>query len=478
MTTESPRITGFARLLPVYLAESAWSYLVLLIILATASPEARVGPTAVLVPFGAALLANLLAGCSRTCPLARSRMANRMPSLVAALLLTLWNLLLGAACIVGVLWWELYAQLPLSDPGWLDLAIRQARGAEGALPLGVWLLGFGLLAWWRGTRLAWDGSGTASPMPRFLWATAILLVLAGLAAPLPLDRREISWTVAAYLLFSLVSVAASRLEQAARGRLGGVDGGWQWRSSALALLLVGLGFAVLLLLPWLSELADSLRHWLFDVLLPLAVYGLKWLIHLLGLDQAPQAPLLEGGAGGPGVRAPEQSFSLPEGVRQAGRLLFNLSWIALLLYALFLQIRRWRSERRQGLGPTSVRESIPWSIKRLFREILAAVLRALVARWPSLSGWLRVLPPEERALTVRELYRGLLAWAARRGCDRKPWTTPAEYEAQLSARWPALSEELMSLTGCYVRSRYGGLDLEEKEVAVAVEGWRRIVSQG
>jgi len=451
-------------LLPVFLAESMWIYLALRILLAVSNPEMAFTPAVVLAPYGLSALTTLLITRS-SAPIAPLR---------AALFTTL-DLFVGLACLLSLVWWELYPEWAPLDPGWLALAVNAARGG-GTVSPAVWLVAFGVLLWWRGSHLVQEENDFPSLVARFFWGTTALLVLAAMGATTPLGPALASWLLAGYLLFGMAAVAASRLQSTQEGRAGGVDFGWQWWAWILTLAVLMAGFILsFLLLPRLGELARWLRDWLANVLLPALLEALAWIAHLLGLDQPPKpVPAPPAGGGVPGGE-PTPLLTLPERIRDVIRRLFDLTWITLILYAFYAWVRRWRWGRRRAEGAADRRERLPWAFKLDLRRILTRLLGALLARWPYLSRWIvESYPGVEQSRTVRHLYRKLLAWGRERGQGRAPWVTPREYQRLLAARWPDLEAPFDTLTESYLRVRYGGIAPSEQELSAATAGWQRV----
>lgn len=472
----------------VWLSESAWLYLALRALVAASAFDTVFSPAAVLAPYGVAILTTLLlglwplhaashpptSGASR-----RARYLSHAITVAATLALIALHLSAGFTCLLGVAWWELYrAENPL-DPSWIGVALRDARGAGGTVPPLAWLVALSIFLWWRGTSLAREESDFPGLLSRFVWGTLMLvgfLIVWGTLLP---DSSLVTVLVGSYLLFGLSGVGSARLEMAQQERLGDVDAGWRWGGSFMALLLLSAGFCLaLLLLPQLGELARLLREFLANVLLPFLVDVLRWIVNLLGLDQPQEAlpadPQLP--ARPPAQR--EQWLDFPDWFREAGRRVFDLSWISIILYGIYNWVRHWRWERRQGGDRHATRERIPWRLRLSLRAILLWLLSPLLARWPRLSRRIEHLLARGRGdRSVRELYRRLLAWGASRGHGRKPSATPNEYLGILCAAWPPLEGDFRTLTESYLRVRYGGLAVGEDELEAAARGWQRIAGK-
>ena len=474
------------------LAESVWGYMLLGYLVMRVTPSATLDPLFVLVPYGLAILTTLLitviwgaAGSYSERLLAGhgegpARLVSRLSWLImpaAAVAIAILYLVLYTGTMLGISWWEMYRSWAIVGSSWLSSFLEDANGAtERAQTLG-WLWGLGLVVWFRGTYVARGPVDFSSTVSRFLSGLVILVAFVLWAGIDSVGQLGISSLLGAYLLFGLAAVATTRLETALERRAGAMDVNWRWRSLLLSSLLVAVGFGlVFLVLPVLTDVAIVIRDWLVNVALPALGAVLGWIIHLLGLDQPPEAasPPPDGGVE-QAPRMAENPLSPPEWLAAAARLFFNLSWISMILYAIYLAFS-YRFRRKVGRSAgTAHRERMPWNLRAWLLGLLLGLLGLLASRWPSLSRWIaRLASGEQAGLTVRNLYRKLLAWGASRGSARETWTTPTEYEALLSARWPGLAEEFRVVTASYVRARYGGIVTPQEELEAVLDGWLRI----
>lgn len=490
--TEGPGLPpSLPLVLFTYLAESALLFTVLGFIVGAATGWRNFSPLFVLGPYGLAILTTLslvavwgfVWSFSRRFAARSLRLgpafAVELPHLILSLAAVVVAALYIAAFVVALLavtWWELYRELSLLDPSWLGLLLADSNGAtERAAALG-WLWGLGLLIWARGSYVARarvDSSGTTS---RFIGGLLFLLGLVVWAGIDSVGQIDASALLAAYLLFGLAGVASARLEATVEGRAGRVDPRWRWQSLALSGLLVVLGFGLVLLgLPLLAQLASWLWNWIAYSLAPALWELVMWIIRLLGMDQPPEVLPEPVEKTAPPFQVADRPLSTPEWLAELARLMFNLSWIALILYAVYLAVRHrfsWRGPRRAG---DPVRERMPWSLRSWLVSILLPLLRLLASRWPALTRWVsRLAAREDAGWTVRRIYRRLLGWGASHGSAREAWVTPSEYSLLLSSRWPALRDDFHAITASYLQARYGGFATPEEELQEVLQGWLRI----
>jgi hypothetical protein len=479
-----------------YLAESAWIFTVFGFIAAALAPAAAFSPAFVFAPYGLGILVTLFLvalwgavwSFSRRFEGKALRLGRALALEAPHLLLLLAGVAVGAiyvaafvAAMLAVNWWELYRGANLMDPSWLALPLADIDdGTERAAAL-AWLWVLGVIIWWRGSYVARARVDSASVASRF---TAGLLSLVALTVWASIDSVggiDASSLLAAYLLFGLAAVATTRLEATMEGRAGTMDFRWRWQSLALSFLLVLLSFGLVLVgLPLLAQLASWIWDWIVYGLVPALMELLAWISRLLGLDSPPDAlpmPPEEKVPAPP--QAAERPYSFPEWLAEFARLMFALSWGAMILYAIYVNIRHrfsWWGRRRAG---EPIRERIPWSLRSWLISLLLPLLRLLASRWPALTSWVsRLAAREEMGWTVRRIYRRLLAWGASHGSAREPCATPTEYELLLSARWPALREDFHAITASYLEARYGGVAASEEELEAVLRGWLRVESAG
>ena len=454
--------------LAVWLGECAWLYLVVRAVSGASNAGLAFTPM-LLAPYGAALIVSLLLS-----PLYQGTRFKLGLALVA----TLVNLLGAAASIAAVTWWELYRDRPLLDPSWLVAAREDTTRYATSLPPILWPILLGVFLWWRGARLAREEIAFPGLVSRFTWGTLALLVLAVAGWLSAWNSPMATVTIAVYLLAAMAAMAAARLEMAQAERAGAIDRRWQGSSIAVALILVVGGAALsIALAPWLGEAAAQARNWFLSFLLPLLMDLLRWIAHLLGLDTPPKpmaTPPPGPGAAGANTDNP---FTLPESIRGALRLMFNVSWIVIILVAVYRWVESWTWGRRPRAKSGYGRERLPWSPIRSLRGFLVRLFELLLRWIPALATWTqRLVAPADRTSTVRELYGRLLGWGAKKGQERVPWATPREYVDLLASRWPALEAEFRTITDSYERARYGTAAIQNVELQEVMAAWATVAA--
>ncbi|HEX6510023.1 MAG TPA: DUF4129 domain-containing protein [Chloroflexota bacterium] len=86
----------------------------------------------------------------------------------------------------------------------------------------------------------------------------------------------------------------------------------------------------------------------------------------------------------------------------------------------------------------------------------------------------RIWGPSYPSDPVRRAYARVLHRAGKLGLPKAITATPAEFEIDLSRRWPDGQSEFANLTGQYVRRRYGEAAADEREVTEAHARWQNL----
>jgi len=280
--------------------------------------------------------------------------------------------------------------------------------------------------------------------------------------------------VVAFLAFGLYGLWLARWLDAAGAARSAGRAGWP----VFAAAVVGLVLAAGALL-WLTVDRDVILQMLQPVIWLWEMIG-RLFDFLIGLLPSPEPRSLPATpteiAPRPVVR--EKVLDLGETVRAIGKMLFMLGVVGLVLLALMRNLSdllrwlaRW-SGRSEGIdfAPSSFGL---WNDLRDIARAFAALMRHLWHRILRLLGRRRhALPAQVR--TVRRLYAGLLAWAAKRGLPRRIDQTPYEFLGVLRRALPHLEAELTGLTEAYVAVRYGARIPAAETVRDLDADWRRI----
>jgi hypothetical protein len=153
-------------------------------------------------------------------------------------------------------------------------------------------------------------------------------------------------------------------------------------------------------------------------------------------------------------------------VRQAGHpslvgRLLGLALFVLAVWALIRFIRRIRPERRGAPHPVNPAGVAEASLPIPQPEEL-----------PSRTVARRV-PPADR---VRRWYAEILQALARRGVEKEPAMTPAEFASEVAEAYPESARDFLALTSAYEDVRYGSAHLDRTSLRELDEHRKRIVS--
>jgi hypothetical protein len=364
-----------------------------------------------------------------------------------------WPWLTGALCCLGL--------------NMLALTPQQGLGPAEAV---AWRLGqalfpalIGLGLWWRGRLMAEEEDLAEHAQREFTLIGGTLVLVLGLYGHLvPTDPVVRSASVLLYLVGGLLAVGVARQQRA--GSPASLSSVALVAACALGLLGVAAAF-IALLRPEVLEAAASVLRATILLLVQLLLLPLVLLFEWLHLE-IPAMPTETGGTGPARIDVPERG-ELPEWVRWLLGVLMLLGAIAtavVMLAALaYLTWEVWqRLARRFGArGQAPVAVEADGGLLHDTAAALAA-LRAWLAR---LAGRSADVPIESGAVrSVRAAYRALLRWARKRGLERDPWETPAEFRARLVDVVPDAAEPAALVTAAYEAMRYGDVTPPEQEL--------------
>lgn len=337
------------------------------------------------------------------------------------------------------------------------------------------LLLLALLLFWRGTRVdTRDSAAVGALFTRGAAAgVAGLLVGAIFATGQPAGSPAVLGQIVALVGLGLLALAVSHAQEAAGGRLGGLDRRWLLTLLAAvgAVLALALGAAALL---GQGEATAAIQGLLRLILLPFALVGgaIVWLIlalfagplraliaallaRLRGLEPLPVADNAFGDQQG------QAAFETITRIANGATFLLALIPIAILVAAILVMRRRARprtepDEERESLGALT-------SLAGDLRELLAGQRNPFARRPEGLRAALTALDGDDPTTRARRAYVRLLLLLEGRERVRPPARTPAEFAPEAAAALEA-DEPVARLTAAYERARY---DLEGATPALA-----------
>jgi hypothetical protein len=414
-----------------------------------------------------------------------------------------WRIyVLFVALLLFILWASVYAsRIPLWNPLWLGALLSDLFSLNGTAFQIVVTIALVYYFCWRGVRLSRRVIEPAMVFGTLRLGVGVLLVAILLEAS-PRAAQDTFASISLLLLLiplflslALLTHALARATFLRRGHPVGLQGSVAQQERALLGVIASVSVAFVLLAVLIGTLASPaflaqmqralapLGH-LYDLLTTLVAYVLLllvtplfWLFSLVHPVSRPaqSAPIQLGAINGKYITVTPLTPLLI--IVPILKLAFPLLIAALLIVLIRLVLRRRRLVLVRRTEDTH--ESM-WSWALFWAQLKALAL----ALWRHLfphrrSAVAAALLPEEvsgepGARSVREVYRALLAWAAKRGYPRKKSETPHEFNTRLIAHVMFAEPEISTLTEVYTATRYGGLVPDEAEVARVQGAWQAL----
>jgi hypothetical protein len=388
--------------------------------------------------------------------------------LTAAILLAVIAILLGAKLVLG------YAY-DFTDLRWLEvLGASVVAGGNTSVVTIVVLVGVALV-WGRASWLGHSLSRFRTTAQSFQAGIAILVLVYGIAALLERDIPSAIPLGLAFFFFGTLSIAVShRQEVASRGDRRAEEL-WLWllMASVILALLVGALVGLLLDGNLLRQIVAAVAA-LFDLIGQLLLF----LVNLFPQDASSQAapapppPL-------PPVNSEQEGLPnlFSDEMRQALQFCWMAGFLAFLGFGAVRLLANvfTRLFRAPALAGATV-EKVPTR----WRDEILALLRALRGLFEDLQWGLhrrrRSKIDAESGISgdVRDAYRALLYWAAKRGLLRTDQETPYEYLQRLAVVIPSGEDDLRILTDSYILARYCPQLLTEEDCGNALDSWCRL----
>ncbi len=368
---------------------------------------------------------------------------------------------------------QLFSSLALTNPAWL-LAIPQAIANifYAFAPELLILVGSAVL-WWLGRRLAHIQIGFTNSVSEFQFGMFMLIILLFVISVFEVKPANLIPVTLAFFFSALLGMSVAHAREGASWLTGLYQGQWS------GLLLVSISLILILGLLVGSVITQDL--------LQLILLALKWvwglitqaiafLISLLPEPSPPEIPpemLLP--APTP-VEEPEwhKFFVMPEAVRSGIRFGWTILMCGFIIFALWQISSGIFGWLRSKLANTAGAEVEP--LKGAFIADLLGLLKRIVF-WllglRRLLRWQRKPPPPE-VTSIRQIYRQLLRWTAKRGWPRPVFQTPNEYLHTLEGLIPESGDALRLVTQNYVSSRYGISSPTDEEMHRLKQSWHQI----
>lgn len=352
------------------------------------------------------------------------------------------------------------------------------------------------LVWWRGVQLAHHWLGPATARRSFRWGTIMLLIVAFLQVDTGLQQLLPHLTL--FMFSALVAIGAARAASLSQMRGASQDSlTLQWLAGMLA-LAVGVAAMAAAVAAFLagepSALISTLVVWFLRVVLaailiiisPLmlaVIFLFTWLtsmVHDSPVLQAMQEELVDI------VKTLADFFYTVGGVlRDLWLALPSVPWVkpvilwGLVALVLLLLFKRFGIQWRLPFVSRATTQAS--EMEALPSDLGASVRAWLDRRAERLSQGLTRLGLVGRlaaAARIRRIYAQLMVLSAELGSPRRAWQTPLEFMVTLHGLFPEHGDELVAVTGAYVRVRYGELPESRTEFNRVQSAWKSLKNRG
>jgi hypothetical protein len=325
-------------------------------------------------------------------------------------------------------------------------------------------------------------AGFEQILSEFQFGLLVLLCVFFCAAQWGIPLPAMLPVVFIFFTLFLLGTAAVRSQEAG-GRLGRATRA-RWFLTFALHAAVALGAGLLLTIVVTPEVLAIILAFLqaaWDAVMDWVVRFIAFLARLI--PQPELRPVGIGAGAGPPPQNPASYpdlLSIPDEVRRIAAFLVSAFWVVLFavcLWRVASQIAAWLRRQMNDLETAQI-EPLPGSFRRDLLRLLRCVRRR-VAGW---VGWLgyaigRGLPkkavPDESA-AVRRVYRGLLAWSAGGGCQRRRHQTPHEFLGSLCEWLPQARDQLTVITEHYAAVRYGDRQPSAEVVKTLERTWQDV----
>ncbi|MDD5037716.1 MAG: DUF4129 domain-containing protein [Dehalococcoidales bacterium] len=363
---------------------------------------------------------------------------------------------------------QLYGSLGLFDRTWL-LSIPQTL-----IPVFL-LIGGSIVLWWLGWRLSRTRFNFTTSVSEFQYGVAILLLVfyvtylakVQLANPIPITLG--------FFLFALGGMALTHSIDD-KGWITGPHRGL-WSGLLLAgivlILIVGLLVGSMMTPDFLQIILTPFK-WLVNMISK----GINFLISLIPEPESLPSPEEFIPETSPQPDEYEEWQKVIRLFRPVGRW-FNTAYTVVMLGFILYVLWRFSSwlvgslRRRLATTARAEVEQLPGAFKADLMSMLRRIMHSLRRlRWPFRRKETQALPPE--IVSVRQIYRQLLRWAASSGWPRRLSQTPHEYLYTLESLLQMDHGELHLITEQYEKARYSPWLPTENDVYQLRQSWDQL----
>jgi hypothetical protein len=375
----------------------------------------------------------------------------------------------GMLLIVKV---QLFSNLAFSDTTWL-LAVPRAI-AEVIYtfkPELLILLGTGVI-WWLSRRLSYLKVDFASLVSEFQFGLFMLVIAFLLASLLGVNLGNSVSIALGFFFFALLGISVAHALEGTSWLSGLYQGHWSGLLLISISLILILGLLIsLVITPDLLQLFLMAIKWVWALIM-------KVIAFLVSLFPEPEPAELPPAMPTPEVEPSEEFklWTMPESVRSGLRIGWTVLVAGLFLFALWRvssEIFGWLRRKLAGMAGAEF-EPLPGAFRADFLGLLKRILLRLLSLKLPFRLVARTGPVVPEVVSVRQIYRQFLRWAAAGGHPRHISQTPHEYLYGLAYLLPEARDDLDLITQRYVQTRYGTSLPTEYELNQLSHSWHRV----
>jgi hypothetical protein len=340
-----------------------------------------------------------------------------------------------------------YQHLPLFDSTWVA---RELLGLQKPQQWFIHLLLLAcLLLFWTGARAMVKRAPTYYSLTlqfdRGLGALFLLLLIkfmVQLKGGIHLEDPVTRYLFFAFFTFSLVAISLARGQSYSGKTFRPGYHGIGIVLSFVATVLIGSAVLIVLLLPYLTLMAESAQSVLKETAQPMGAVLANFIRFLFSIGRYRRETTLFG-TNGPGGDPlyPDSEIRWAQGI---GWFLFGVIGLIALGFCVYLikVLLRWLLKRNPG-------DSFDLSSRALASWLLSMIGDFFLGVRHALASLLK------RIDSAAAIYAGLLRWGRRSGLPAVSSETPLEYGCRLMQRFPQLQTEIETIIEAFNREIYG-----------------------
>ena len=256
----------------------------------------------------------------------------------------------------------------------------------------------------------------------------------------------------AFFTFSLIAISLSRNQSDVRKSF---RPGYHSIGIVLGFVstvLIGSAVLAILLLPYLTLMADSAQSVLQKTTEPMGPVIVNFIRFIFSIGRHRRDSKLFGTSDSIGDQLyPDSEIGWSQGLGWALLGLIGLIALGVCVYLIHLVVR-WLLKRNSG------------DTSELPSKALASWLLSMIGAF-ILSVWNRLASLLKRIDSAAVVYAGLLRWGRRSGSPAVASETPLEYGARLMQRFPQLQTEIETIIEAFNREIYGQVPPEKRVLA-------------